>query len=385
MAWIFLRESKTMPQLTERMMMKKLRRGLACLAAAALGVTALSPLGVSEAEQPGMYVAQETADSITYAYNRTNSDYDYLTLNQNKFYTWDVRDTNYYTVVLEDGTSLSAADMPENVSLLAENLSCGGGYNGNLWDTKLDGMELTYQEIQQTEKIVTVESDTWAAVEKLFRVPGVKMIYRMEGVYTLKPEISYREAGKEHFGLYVDADTELLAEDIMAAVPSVTSVSEKNAITNYTGMGTGETYTKYSYDVAVDWDANIENKPAALLDLVKQFGKVDGVQYALPEVTYIEIYVSSPDEIPSDLEEPDAGEATASRETTAAEDAVVGDLNQDGSLDVTDAVLLGKAAAGAVELSAAQKSSADVNHDGTVDSSDTVKLMQFLVRLVDTL
>ena len=90
-----------------------------------------------------MYVAQETADSITYAYNRTNSDYDYLTLNQNKFYTWDVRDTNYYTVVLEDGTSLSAADMPENVSLLAENLSCGGGYNGNLWDTKLDGMETT--------------------------------------------------------------------------------------------------------------------------------------------------------------------------------------------------------------------------------------------------
>lgn len=152
MAWIFLRESKTMPQLTERMMMKKIRRGLACLAAAALGVTALSPLGVSEAEQPGMYVAQETADSITYAYNRANSDYDYLTLNQNKFYTWDVRDTNYYTVVLEDGTSLSAADMPENVSLLAENLSCGGGYNGNLWDTKLDGMELTYQEIQQTEK-----------------------------------------------------------------------------------------------------------------------------------------------------------------------------------------------------------------------------------------
>ena len=121
MAWIFLRESKTMPQLTERMMMKKLRRGLACLAAAALGVTALSPLGVSAPEQPGMYVAQETDDSITYAYNRTNSDYDYLTLNQNKFYTWDVRDTNYYTVVLEDGTSLSAADMPENVSLLAEN------------------------------------------------------------------------------------------------------------------------------------------------------------------------------------------------------------------------------------------------------------------------
>lgn len=94
MAWIFLRESKTMPQLTERMMMKKLRRGLACLAAAALGVTALSPLGVSAPEQPGMYVAQETDDSITYAYNRTNSDYDYLTLNQNKFYTWDVRDTN---------------------------------------------------------------------------------------------------------------------------------------------------------------------------------------------------------------------------------------------------------------------------------------------------
>ncbi|MFR3810947.1 MAG: hypothetical protein ACLTXT_00105 [Ruminococcus callidus] len=63
-------------------------------------------------------MAQETADSITYAYNRANSDYDYLTLNQNKFYTWDVRDTNYYTVVLEDGTSLSAADMPENVSFL---------------------------------------------------------------------------------------------------------------------------------------------------------------------------------------------------------------------------------------------------------------------------
>lgn len=62
-----------------------------------------------------------------------------------------------------------------------------------------------------------------------------------------------------------------------------------------------------------------------------------------------------------------------------------GDVNMDGSVDLTDAVVLNKAAAGAVDLNQYQKQNADCNADGEVNQSDAVVLMKFLVALLKSL
>ena len=65
--------------------------------------------------------------------------------------------------------------------------------------------------------------------------------------------------------------------------------------------------------------------------------------------------------------------------------ALYGDLNLDGRVDITDAVLLNKACAGAVMLDDATKKNADCNGDSEVGSDDAVVLMQFLVHIVNKL
>ncbi len=67
-------------------------------------------------------------------------------------------------------------------------------------------------------------------------------------------------------------------------------------------------------------------------------------------------------------------------------DVLMGDVNQDGALDILDAVLLSKMASGSVTVStAAQSCAADVNQDGTIDTNDSLLLLKFLVHLVDSL
>lgn len=62
-----------------------------------------------------------------------------------------------------------------------------------------------------------------------------------------------------------------------------------------------------------------------------------------------------------------------------------GDVNLDGRIDVTDAVLLNKMAAGAVTGNEQQRRAGDCNVDGEVDTSDSVMLLQFLVHIIQYL
>ena len=62
-----------------------------------------------------------------------------------------------------------------------------------------------------------------------------------------------------------------------------------------------------------------------------------------------------------------------------------GDTNLDGRVDITDAVLLNKAAAGAVSLVAQAAKNADCNANGEVGSDDAVSLMKFLVQIIKNL
>ena len=63
-----------------------------------------------------------------------------------------------------------------------------------------------------------------------------------------------------------------------------------------------------------------------------------------------------------------------------------GDVNSDGRVDITDAVMLNKVVAGAVTLdNAVQRKNADCNGDGEVTGSDSTVLLQFLVSIINTL
>ena len=64
---------------------------------------------------------------------------------------------------------------------------------------------------------------------------------------------------------------------------------------------------------------------------------------------------------------------------------LVGDVNLDGSIDLTDAVMLGKIISGSVEMNDQQKQNADCTKDGAIATDDTQLLMQFLMRNIETL
>ncbi|WP_295218935.1 endo-1,4-beta-xylanase [Ruminococcus sp.] len=74
-------------------------------------------------------------------------------------------------------------------------------------------------------------------------------------------------------------------------------------------------------------------------------------------------------------------------QTTVSVDASVlyGDINLDGRVDITDAVLLNKAAAGAVKLSDQALLNADCNADSELGNNDAIILLKFLVSLVKSL
>lgn len=75
----------------------------------------------------------------------------------------------------------------------------------------------------------------------------------------------------------------------------------------------------------------------------------------------------------------------ATEDVICTDEPLFGDIDLNGKIDLSDAVLLHQAAAGSVALSETAKANADCNSDNTVDSSDAVCLFRFLLRLVDSL
>ncbi|WP_449073512.1 glycoside hydrolase family 9 protein [Ruminococcus sp.] len=79
-------------------------------------------------------------------------------------------------------------------------------------------------------------------------------------------------------------------------------------------------------------------------------------------------------------------ETTNTTATGAPAGTLYGDINLDGRVDITDAVLLNKVAAGAVTLDTPEKqANADCDANGEVDGKDAVVLLKFLVSLIKTL
>ena len=94
---------------------------------------------------------------------------------------------------------------------------------------------------------------------------------------------------------------------------------------------------------------------------------------------------SSATETSADTTATTASETTVTTKGAVEAATLYGDINLDGRVDITDAVLLNKAAANAVSLSAQQQANADCDESGEVDSNDAVVLLKFLVSIIHTL
>lgn len=93
---------------------------------------------------------------------------------------------------------------------------------------------------------------------------------------------------------------------------------------------------------------------------------------ALKEGTYY-IFVSTTDE---------ALEKVASFKYGTKPPYTLGDVNNDGSIDPKDAVLVLRHAAALITLSGDQLKAADVNGDNTVDPKDAVKILRYAAKLI---
>ena len=70
---------------------------------------------------------------------------------------------------------------------------------------------------------------------------------------------------------------------------------------------------------------------------------------------------------------------------TANANVLYGDVNCDGKVEISDAVLLNKKAAGAVDLNEQASLNADCDANNEINSSDALVLLKFLVSLIKTL
>ena len=77
---------------------------------------------------------------------------------------------------------------------------------------------------------------------------------------------------------------------------------------------------------------------------------------------------------------------TTTTTPTGSEGSLIyGDINLDGRIDITDAVLLNKYCAGSIEMNADALQNADCDGDKEIGNNDAIVLLKFLVQLVPTL
>ncbi len=72
-------------------------------------------------------------------------------------------------------------------------------------------------------------------------------------------------------------------------------------------------------------------------------------------------------------------------EPPASTDAVYGDVDCNGKVDILDIIVLNKNLLGAADVTAQGKINADVNKDGKPGSDDSLSILKFIVKLIDKL
>ncbi len=114
----------------------------------------------------------------------------------------------------------------------------------------------------------------------------------------------------------------------------------------------------------------------------------------VPDTETTVVTTESDTDVSSDTTAVSTDETTTTAASTTASDSgevpvtgasLYGDVNLDGKVDITDAVLLNKKAAGQVDLNAQATANADCMFNGEINGDDATTLLQFLVQLIRSL
>ena len=153
------------------------------------------------------------------------------------------------------------------------------------------------------------------------------------------------------------------------------------------GNANTEPGTTVTTDATTDTTAETTTETTATTDVSVVTTTEDTAETTVSETTEaVETTVeSSATETSADTTATTASETTVTTKGAVEAATLYGDINLDGRVDITDAVLLNKAAANAVSLSAQQQANADCDESGEVDSNDAVVLLKFLVSIIHTL
>ena len=68
---------------------------------------------------------------------------------------------------------------------------------------------------------------------------------------------------------------------------------------------------------------------------------------------------------------------------TAKSDVMIGDINGDGQIDISDATMVQKAAAEIVTLTASQSIAADVKQKKKIDVTDVTLIQKYVAEIID--
>ncbi|MDE6088940.1 MAG: dockerin type I repeat-containing protein [Oscillospiraceae bacterium] len=69
----------------------------------------------------------------------------------------------------------------------------------------------------------------------------------------------------------------------------------------------------------------------------------------------------------------------------SGKESLPGDVNLDGSVDITDVILMNRVYVGVEEISAEAKANGDTDGDGKISLTDSMNVLRFLVHLIDDL
>ncbi len=169
-------------------------------------------------------------------------------------------------------------------------------------------------------------------------------------------------------------DTDLGVFNVRGPLTVMSGTQDGNFYTfelNCTGL-TGE----YSLVLLLEGDSKVptEGNIQYIDQMSVEGGKVTFTlkPKALTEGTY-NVYISTTDK---------PLEKVASFEYGTKPPYTLGDVNNDGSIDPKDAVLVLRHAAALITLSGDQLKAADVNGDNTVDPKDAVKILRYAAKLI---
>ena len=103
------------------------------------------------------------------------------------------------------------------------------------------------------------------------------------------------------------------------------------------------------------------------------------------EIHFSEVRLISYEVVHKTASSTDTSSSTTTSSTGVMGDVLYGDVNLDGRVDITDAVLLNKAVAGAVALDDTAKRNADCDGSNEVGANDAVVLLKFLVHIINSI